>query len=419
MYPAAFGLPNELSVGAIDPSGALASFSNYGSAVDLAAPGEAILSTLPGGYGWGGGTSMAAPFVSATAALMLSLAPTLTPEQVVTRIKDSVTAMPSLDGKVATGGMLDAGAAMRALAADVQPERLAGADRYATAAKVATKFAPGVAVAYVASGEAFPDALAGAALAASQDAPVLLTAARALPPATAAALARLQPEQIVVLGGAGAVSPTVESSLKRYAGVTRLAGDDRYATASAIAQKMMAGGSTDVAYVASGESFPDALAGAALAGSTGQPVLLTSQASLPTATAARLSVLRPGRIVVLGGAGAVSNAVRDQLRDYTVGTVTRVSGADRYGTAAAVAATFDTGVPAAYVANGLGFADALAGAALAGSQGSPVLLTGPTSIPKATRDRIRLLEPGRIVVLGGTGAVSSATATALGVIAGG
>jgi subtilisin family serine protease/putative cell wall-binding protein len=421
IFPAAFGLPNELSVGALDASGQLASFSNYGNGVDLAAPGDAILSTLPGGYGWGGGTSMAAPFVSATAALMLSLAPTLSPEEVVARIEASVTRLPGLSGKVRSGGMLDAGAAMCSLAARVAPERLQGVDRYATAAAVSTKFTPGVAVAYVASGESFPDALAGAALAGSHDAPVLLTAAGKLPTATVTALKRLQPGRIVVLGGEGAVSGAVAGALEGYTDgdVTRIQGSDRYATASAIAREMMTGVSTDVVYVASGQSFPDALAGAALAGSTGQPVLLTSTSTLPTATAARLSALRPSRIVVLGGPGAVSNAVRDRLRDYTSGTVTRIYGADRYATAAAVAGQFGTGVPSAYVASGLGFPDALAGAALAGSQGSPVLLTARTSVPLATRDRLARLGTSKVVVLGGTGVVSSATATTLGVIAAG
>jgi putative cell wall-binding protein len=201
--------------------------------------------------------------------------------------------------------------------------------------------------------------------------------------------------------------------------VTRLEGDNRYETAAAIAQTMMQGVSTDTVYVASGQSFPDALAGAALAGSTGQPVLLTARDTLPTATAARLSTLRPARIVVLGGTGAVSNAVRDRLGDYTSGTVSRIFGADRYATAAAVAGKFGTGVPAAYVANGTGFADALAGAALAGSQGSPVLLTKATSVPTDTASRLRQLQTDTVVVLGGTGAVSTATATALGVIVAG
>lgn len=420
VYPASFGLPNEISVAALDDRGQLATFSNYGSTVDLAAPGDAILSTLPTqsggyGYGWGGGTSMAAPFVTATAALMLSAAPALTPAEVVSRIKASVQPLSSLTGRVSTGGMLDAGAAMRTIGV-VQPERLSGADRYSTAAKVASKFAPGVAVAYVASGESFPDALAGAALAGSQDAPVLLTGPRSLPTVTVTALDRLKPSRIVVLGGTGAVSSAVASQLASHTSgkVTRIAGGDRYATASAIAQSMMQGVSTDTVYVASGESFPDALAGAALAGSTGQPVLLTSPTSLPSATAQRLSTLGPDRIVVLGGSAAVSSAVATRLADYTSGSVTRLAGTDRYATAAAVAKKFGTGVRAAYVASGLDFPDALAGAALAGSQDSPVLLTGKTSVPSSTRTALTTLVPGSVIVLGGTGVVSTATASALG-----
>jgi subtilisin family serine protease len=415
VYPAAFGLANELSVGALNAGGRLASFSNYGVGVDLAAPGDAILSTLSGArYGWGEGTSMAAPFVSATAALMLSAAPSLTPEDVVRRIKASVQPLSALTGRVATGGMLDAGAALRALSDVTQPLRLSGADRYATAAKVADSFAPGVAVAYVASGEQFPDALAGAALAGSQGAPVLLTGPRALPTVTAAALSRLQPQRIVVLGGSGAVSSAVAKQLAGYAPkVSRLSGDDRYSTAASIAQTMMSGLSTDTVYVASGTSFPDALAGAALAGSTGQPVLLTSPGSLSTPTATWLSTHRPGRIVVLGGAAAVSDAVRDRLGDYTDGSVTRLAGADRYATAAAVAARFTAGGEHAYVASGLGFPDALAGAALAGTQGAPVLLTAPTSVPPSIRTALGRLHPQSVTVLGGTSVISSATAAAL------
>jgi subtilisin family serine protease len=83
--PAAFDLPNILSVAAIDNTGGLATFSNYGkTTVDIAAPGETILSTLPAdakhpspGYGWMDGTSMAAPHVSGTAALVASVFPGL------------------------------------------------------------------------------------------------------------------------------------------------------------------------------------------------------------------------------------------------------------------------------------------------------------------------------------------------------
>ena len=81
--PAAFDLPNIVSVAAIDNTGGLAWFSNYGkTTVDIAAPGEGILSALPAdseypqpGWGWLDGTSMAAPHVSGTAALVASRLP--------------------------------------------------------------------------------------------------------------------------------------------------------------------------------------------------------------------------------------------------------------------------------------------------------------------------------------------------------
>lgn len=109
-YPAAEGVYGLVSVGASRPDGRIAAFSNFGSWVRLAAPGLRLTSTLPGGH-WGtwSGTSMAAPLVSGTAALVRERAPTLLPKEVVQRMRrasaDSCDdLLPLLDAHAAVAG---------------------------------------------------------------------------------------------------------------------------------------------------------------------------------------------------------------------------------------------------------------------------------------------------------------------------
>ncbi|MBN9196723.1 MAG: cell wall-binding repeat-containing protein, partial [Microbacterium sp.] len=133
--------------------------------------------------------------------------------------------------------------------------------------------------------------------------------------------------------------------------VTSLSGTDRYATSAAISAASFSPG-VAVAYVASGAAFPDALSGAA-GGRGAAPVLLTRTDDLPSSIAQELTRLAPRRIVVLGGTGTVSDTVVAALGAYTTGTVTRLAGADRYETSAAISlAAFPAGAPVAYLASG-------------------------------------------------------------------
>jgi glucose/arabinose dehydrogenase/putative cell wall-binding protein len=195
--------------------------------------------------------------------------------------------------------------------------------------------------------------------------------------------------------------------------VARIAGPDRYATATAISAAHFGPG-VPVAYIATGLKFPDALAGAAAAAHDGGPLLLVTDSGIPASTAAELLRLQPGSIRVVGGPGVVSDGVLSALSAYTSGPVTRISGADRYQTAAAIsAATFPPGVSTVYVATGATFPDALAAAAAAAHFDGPVLLTMPDSLPAAVQAELIRLNPGRVVIVGGTGAISSGVAAAV------
>ena len=116
-YPSGYDLPNVIAVGACDATGSLAGFSNYGvTSVDLAAPGTSIYSTLPGGqYGWLSGTSQAAPQVTGAVALLAAASPGISVAGLRAAILGSVDRLPTLVGKVATGGRLDAFAALASL----------------------------------------------------------------------------------------------------------------------------------------------------------------------------------------------------------------------------------------------------------------------------------------------------------------
>jgi subtilisin family serine protease len=108
-YPCGYDRPTEICVAATDHNDQLPSWANYGPhTVDLGAPGTAIYSTLRNGtYGYLSGGSMASPQVAGAAALILSVSPTLTTTELKSDILTNVDPLPSLSGKVITGGRLD------------------------------------------------------------------------------------------------------------------------------------------------------------------------------------------------------------------------------------------------------------------------------------------------------------------------
>jgi len=287
-------------------------------------------------------------------------------------------------------------------------DRIGGADRFDTAALIAAQYPGPVNTVYIANAYAYADALSAAAPAASSKvpstlaasvfaAPVLLTKPNVLPPATIKALEDLDPQQIVILGGDTAVTPAVETALGTYGKVERIGGADRYDTASRVATKLYRR-NAPVVYVASGADgkFADALSGGALAGSQGAPVVLVRPDRVDEFTQAALDHLNADEVIVLGGEKAISPSLFDAL-----GADRRLAGPTRYGTSVAISEEFAAPVEGTLVASGTAWPDALAGSALAGFLGQPLLLSRTDDVPDNVMERLDILSPGKVAVLGG------------------
>jgi subtilisin family serine protease len=120
-YPGSYNASNVISVAATDTTDRLASFSNFGSSVHLAAPGVFILSTTIGNtYSYFSGTSMATPHVSGAAALVLSSC-ALNVSALKANLVGNVDVVAALSGLVNTGGRLNVDRSIRACAPSVPP----------------------------------------------------------------------------------------------------------------------------------------------------------------------------------------------------------------------------------------------------------------------------------------------------------
>ncbi len=261
-------------------------------------------------------------------------------------------------------------------------ERAAGADRMATAVAVSQKFFPNRTEAvYIANGLRFPDALAAGPAAAEASSPLLLTAGDAVPEFVLTEVRRLAPKAIYIVGGSDVVSANVASQLGAIASVTRLAGNDRHATAAEVSKRWT---SAATVYLATGRDFPDALSGGSGAAKERMPLLLADLDTVPDVTVTAIRRLAPSKIVLVGGTGVLSDAVERQAKGLAA-SVVRYSGADRYATSAdVVAKVTSVMVPkptTALLATGRNYPDALAGVPAAAVAKAPLLLTQPNCLP--------------------------------------
>lgn len=262
---------------------------------------------------------------------------------------------------------------------------VAGSNRYATAVEASKlAFPDGASTVIIATGRNWPDALGGTALAGAVDAPILLVDGDKVPAAVMDEIVRLKATYAIILGGPAAVGPAVEAVLKEKLDVDRIAGENRYETADAVALRVIEELGPHFegrVFLATGQNFPDALAAAPVAAAKGWPLFLShpTEGILPGTRQAMVDV---EYVAILGGTAVIDEAVEEELQDGLGDEyVQRISGGDRYETAVKVAqfATAHLGLDwnRVGITTGQDFPDALAGGVVQGKAGSVMLLTKP------------------------------------------
>ncbi len=214
------------------------------------------------------------------------------------------------------------GAVSADLEAQIQAEgfknitRIAGADRYATSAKIADQLGvkTGTPVVLV-SGENYPDALSVSSVAAEMQLPILLVENDGLSASVSQEITALKPSKVYIIGGEGVISPALENQVAQLTGlaqadIVRIGGADRYATSLDVAQYFNLGNQI---CVATGSNFPDALAGSVYAAKYNAAIIL-ADGSLPAQTVNYLKSKNLTGATIFGGEAVVSTGIEQQLQ---------------------------------------------------------------------------------------------------------
>jgi putative cell wall-binding protein len=200
----------------------------------------------------------------------------------------------------------------------------------------------------------------------------------------------------------------------------RFGGETRYGTAAKLFEALP--GTQDTAVVASGEAFPDALGANVLASKDNSGLLMTRSGSLPSETKDAIISDNVKKVYLLGGTGAVSAAVEDEIAGLHVGDVpsaahveaVRIQGIDRYATNRAINAAATPGAASTVlVASGKDFPDALALGPISYNKDLPLILTNGTALTAGDIAQLNRFNPAHVVIAGGTTAVSTAVETAI------
>lgn len=315
-------------------------------------------------------------------------------------------------------GVAEESMALAASSGGVAVTELKGATRYETAALEALKAYSSSKYVLIASGTSFADSIAAAGLAGALACPILLSERDSLHSATASAMSQLGVSNAIILGGEAVIGSGAYNAIKaKVSNVSRLAGTTRYGTqmqiwSYGVSNNLWQG---DTVYIATGESFADALSASPLCFAGKSPVFFVdgSKALPSDQLNAIKSATQFKKFIVLGGEACISAATYSKLSSIASsrgGSVTRLAGETRYETSAEVGKyavqnlgfTWD-GV--AFTSGQLPF-DALAGAPMQGRYKHPLLLADSASTVSSRAAKGSVTSA--LTFLGGYSAVSIA-----------
>ncbi len=191
-------------------------------------------------------------------------------------------------------------------------ERIGGANRYETSILLARKISSDSLI--LANGDDFPDALSAAAYAGIQQIPIVLTS-RILPASVSNYYQDTRPRHLIVIGGESVV-PSQELTKNKLIVETRLGGRDRYETNAKVISFMEDSCKSNDLFLASGITFPDAVAGTVLASKMDAPLLLTEKEDIPSAVYGLLRehmVIEPPAVSMSSTASSESSAQQGKI----------------------------------------------------------------------------------------------------------
>ena len=299
------------------------------------------------------------------------------------------------------------------------PERMAGNNRQGTAVAISkAAFPDGAENVVIASGDNYPDALAGGPLAYMLDAPILLVCKSKPDQATLDEIKRLGARHAYILGGTGAVSDGVADTL-RGEGLTieRIAGPSRFETAVAVAEKMdeLRGGKPAAAFFVYSHNYPDALAVSNVAAIAGVPILYIEKNGVMRDSIKKYmdSCGSMNINVIIGGPALISTDADTALKKY--GEVERIYGSNRYETCVFINAAFSDILDgdSICVACGTNYPDALSGSVLAAFCHAPLLLVSGNTINQLQQEYVYWKAPLNVFAFGGTGVLTQAVISAI------